>query len=529
MARQSLLSITASCAVVIIGMRADAQTSVSTAPRTATVVAGPDYEASGIKLKLLGEGWRDLWLTPVRVPVFDIATFAGGVKVGEKGGGNQTRTLHFIDRSGRDYLFRSVNKFPVGQAMPPAIHGTTLGTNIQDQVSALMPAGGLAMPPFFEANGILHVKPTLYVMPDDPALGQYREEFAGLLGTVELNPQEGENDAPGFAGSRKVKGGDEFLVDVEEKRENRLDERELYAVRLLDFVINDNDRTTDNIRFARFGTEGSYMWRPIPRDRDRAFSDAGGWIVKYIVRPVYPKLVAFGPDFDLDGLTFESYTIDRRLLQRITRSDADAIALKVQAAVTNQVIESAIAALPPEWRSHTDVITRFRTDLRARRDQLPEMSRQFYEWLATDVDVHGTDQKERAVLTRLGDGRVTVTLWGKDEPETAIPFSTRTFIPGETREVRVFLHGDDDSAVVRGAAHDAITLRIIGGGGDDVLADSAGGGATRFYDEKGDNVYVTRDGTRVSEKEWKAPRQGGGIRFDAPWVPDWGKSSGFGP
>jgi hypothetical protein len=239
--------------------------------------------------------------------------------------------------------------------------------------------------------------------------------------------------------------------------------------------------------------------------------------------------VALGSKYDLEGLVFESYNIDRRLLQRLTRQDAEEVALRVQRAIDNSVIDKAIAAMPPEWRVRTNDDSRLRGKLRARRDRIPEVARDFYDWLASEVDVHGTDQSERAVIERHPDGTLTVTVRGKNERTSAVPFFERTFFPEETNEVRVYLHGGDDIGVVRGASEGAVTVRVIGGGDDDFLADSAGGGHTRFYDEKGKNRYVRRDGTRVSGKEWKVPRQGGGIRFDAPWRPDWGKSSGFGP
>jgi hypothetical protein len=238
--------------------------------QTVTIVPGPDYEAGPLKRTLLGDGWRSIWLTPVNVPVFDIGTYAGGLKVKEKGGGNQTRTLRFSTSDGREILFRSVNKFPVGQAMPEPVQNSLFGDIVQDQVSTLFPAGGLMIPALLEAVNILQVRPRLYVMPDDPRLGEFRQEFAGMLGTVELSPQESANDEPGFAGSRKIVNADTFLELVEASRVHRLDERELFAVRLIDFMVNDNDRTTDNMRFARFGTDSAYTWRPVPGGRGGA-------------------------------------------------------------------------------------------------------------------------------------------------------------------------------------------------------------------------------------------------------------------
>jgi hypothetical protein len=530
--RQHLLMSASACCIPAVTLPVQAQDATEArSSGTVTVVPGPRYDAGPLTRKLLGDGWRVIWLTPVRVPLFDFDTYAGGLTVGKRGGGKQTRTLRFMEKkdSAREHLFRSVDKFPVGQAMPPAIRGTSLGHIIQDQVSSLFPAATLIVPPLLAANGVLHVTPRLYVMPDDKRLGEYRQEFAGLLGTVELSPQEDDNDEPGFAGSRKIKSADKFIEDVEASRVHRLDERELFAVRLVDFLLNDNDRTTDNMRFARYGSDSAYSWRPLPRDRDRALGDASGWLIKFVVRPLYPKLIEFGPTYDLEGLTFESYSIDRRLLQRLARTDAEQVALRVQAAISDKVIEDAIASLPAEWRARNEVMARLRMTLRTRRDRLPGVAREFYRWLATEVDLHGTDEDESAVIERLRDGRVTVMVRGRKEGRTARPFIERTFLPAETNEVRLFLHGGDDVAVVRGAATNDITVRLIGGGGDDALADSAAGGATRLYDEKGKNSFVVVAGTRISEREWKAPRQGAGIRYDAPWRPDWGTSRGWGP
>src|SRR5678815_2188045 len=416
---------------------------------TESIVAGPDYDAGPFARKLLGNGWRSVWLTPVRVPVFDMGTYAGGLTVSKKGGGNQTRTLRFATSDGREIMFRSVDKFPVGQAMPAPIRNSTLGDIVQDQVSTLFPAGALMVPAFLDAIGALHVVPKLYVMPDDPRLGEFRKEFAGMLGTVELSPQEDENDEPGFAGSRKIKSADKFLDDLEESRNHHLDERELFAVRLVDFLVNDNDRTADNMRFARYGDSASYSWRPLPRDRDRAFSNADGWLFRFLVHPFYPKLIQFKGKYDMEGLLWESYNIDRRLLKRITKADADQIGIRVRNAIDDSAIEKAIAALPPEWRARTKKKKKLRSRLRARRDLIPKTASDFYDWLATEVDVHGTDQAERAVIERLADGRLTVTIQGKNESRNATPFFIRTFVPGETREVRVFLHGGNDVATVR--------------------------------------------------------------------------------
>src|SRR5688572_14001040 len=79
-----------------------------------TIVPGPNYEAGALARNILGSGWRDVWRTPVKVPVFDLGSYGGGLDIEKRGGGFQTITLHLTEHDGwREYRFRSVDKYPV--------------------------------------------------------------------------------------------------------------------------------------------------------------------------------------------------------------------------------------------------------------------------------------------------------------------------------------------------------------------------------------------------------------------------------
>jgi hypothetical protein len=510
-----------------------------------TTIAGRHYAADGFKETMLGAGWRDVWGKPVSVPFLEVSTFAGGLKVLERGGGYQSITLHLQEESGwKEWRWRSVNKFPL-MTLPPVFRETAVGTVIQDQVSALFPGSALPVPPLLRAINALTVDPVLYRLADDPRLGVYRDSLAGMLGTMELKGKEAPNDEPGFAGSKKISGSEDFFEDLRSSRAHRFDEREFLAIRLIDLLINDADRTPDNSDFARFGDSTEYRWRAIARDRDWAFMDARGLVNRFIVKSFYPKTVSFGPTYNLKGLTYSTHYHDRRLLQRLTRDDFATVARRVQGAITDRVIDEAIAQLPAGWRDQT-TSARLRYVLRTRRDGIPGVAMALYKQLATDVDIYGSDDDERAEVVRHEDGRVTVTIGGDDDvpaaassPEAdqnrspaeaaASPFYQRTFIPAETEEVRVYVLGGKDHVTVRGAASDAIVVRVIGGYGDDVLADSAGGGATHFYDSDGENELITSSATHVSERPWREPAVANGMRIWGAWRPDWGGSSGLGP
>ena len=548
--RAATIRIAAVGTVTLFPLDAGAQERGSTDGRrkdtVTTGVAGQHYAADGWKRTLLGAGWRDVWLTPVLVPSLDLGTYAGGLKVLERGGGYQSMTLHLQEESGwKEYRFRSVNKFP-GMTLPGALHESAVGRLIQDQVSALFPGAPLMVPPLLDAIRVLHVDPTLYRLADDPRLGVYRDTMGGMLGTMELKASEAPNDRPGFAGSTKIADSEDFFKDLRSRRAHRFDEQEFLAQRLIDLLINDGDRTPDNSDFARFGDSTEYRWRVLPLDRDWAFIDARGWLNRFLVRSVYPKTVDFSPTYDLRGLTYSTHYHDRRLLQRLARDDFAATARRVQAAVTDDVIEQAIGQLPAEWRERTPASARLRSVLRTRRDSLPVVAVALYRQLATDVDIYGTDDDERAEVVRHPDGSVTVTIAGDEDvaatasspqalqndggaTEAPRPFYERTFIPSETKELRLYLLGGGDRATVRGAASDEIIVRVIGGYDDDVLADSAGGGATYLYDSDGENELVESSGTHVNRRPWKDPVVAHGMRLWSSWKPDWGGDGGWGP
>ena len=513
-----------------------------------TVTAGTHYSAGDFTRAILGSGWRDLWTTPIQAPVLDLATHVGGLKLEERGGNFQSIVLHLDEENGwREYRFRSVDKFPM-QGMPEAVRGTAVGRIFEDQVSFLLPGAPVLVHPLLESIGVLHVKSEMYVMGDSPRLEQQRDTVAGMLGTFELKGEEAPDDKPGFAGSRAIKSTENFFEDLAESREHRLDEREFLAARLIDFLINDSDRTIDNFDWARFGEKGAYTWRPLPRDRDQAFMNARGLLNEYVVRRFYPKVIAFKPGFPLKGLTHTSHELDRRLLQRLTADDFQAVALRVQTAVTDSVIARVVAELPRAWRARTAVGQQITSVLRARRDQLPQVAMAFYRDLAGEVNVHGTDEADRFEVVRNNDGSVTVTVTDPERKPTTVmtasgietasngsvargdgtPFFRRTFLPGETNEIRLYAHAGDDEASVLGAPSREIRVRIIGGKGDDTLADSAGGGKTVLYDAEGRNTFVAND-ARVDTRPFKPVKARSGFRLGDPWRPDWGGSKGWAP
>jgi hypothetical protein len=142
--------------------------------------------------------------------------------------------------------------------------------------------------------------------------------------------------------------------------------------------------------------------------------------------------------------------------------------------------------MPPEYRDDSaDTVAPL---LRHRRDRLPALAAEYYRQLAKVVDVHATDAADVASIRRTADDSVEVRLYAADAngAPTGGPYYRRRFDRRETAEVRLYLHGGDDRAVVRGAVRRSIPLRLVGGGGTNTLVDSsrvaARGRWSRLYD-----------------------------------------------
>ncbi|HEU4455150.1 MAG TPA: BamA/TamA family outer membrane protein, partial [Longimicrobium sp.] len=489
-----------------------------------TVVAGEHYEAGGLHRLFLGSNYRDLWTAPVEVPVLDPDTFAGGLTVESEGGGLSTESLRLKGRNGREYTFRSVDK-NVTPSMGRDLRGTLPHWVVQDLVSAKHPAAALVVPPLLEAVGVLHVVPRLYVMPEHRILGTEYRQFAGRLGQVEERPTNGDDDTPAFARAEDVEGSEDFREKIEEDAEERVDQAAFLTARLMDVLVGDWDRHWDQWRWARFDRGGLHWWRPIPRDRDNAFSNHGG-LVPAAGRTVAPMLTNFGPEFSQRfGLIRHAAELDRLLLSGLDRADWDSVAQFIRTRVTDDVIDRAVRRLPPEYHSRSG--EEMAAALRTRRDALPEFARWYYEQHAREVDIHSTDEAERAEVVRLADGGVEVIVRSPDD-EGGQPYYRRRFAPEETREVRLFLHGGDDQSVVRGTSPESsILVRLIGGGGDDRYADESsayGGRRTVFHDDRGDNQFQPGGEAKVDEREWELPARTVLIG-NAPPPRDWGRSA----
>jgi hypothetical protein len=479
-------------------------------PERGTLVAGEQYRRGGLYRFLFGADYRELWTMPVSLPVLDLQVFAGGLTPVRTLGAGQSKNLALKGADGRSYTFRPLLKDPSG-LLPVELRESKARDFVQDQMASGHPAGHTLVGPLLDAVGVLHNDPRLVAMPDDPALGEFRKDFAGAAGDIEEF-----TGSQGFAGALETISGEEMWKRLEEGPAVRADSRAYLKARLIDQLVGDWDRHRNQWRWARVA--GRERWQPIPEDRDQAFARFEGLVIAYL-RPTLPLLVKFGDDYSrLEGLTFDGWDVDKRILADLERPAWRETAREVQAALDDAVLERAVGRLPAEY--HAKDGARLLAGLKARRARLPEQAERFYRYINAAVDVFCTDQAERVEATRFPDGDLELSV-ALDAPG-AQPYLRRRYRRSETGEVRVYLHGGDDRVVVAGGRHGGVLLRVIAGAGRDSLDDSKGGG-TRFSGASAQHRVSAGPGTHWDKRTYQPPPK----NKSGEWIPprDWGRTT----
>ena len=470
------------------------------------VPVGPQYAAAGAQRFWLGEGYRDLWTAPVELPVLDLKTTAGGLTPVRVVGQAQSVGLAMRGADGKAYTFRSLHKHPE-RMLPETLRDRWPAKLAQDQTSGTHPGAALVQAALAEAAGVPFTKPRIVIMPDDPALGEFRKQFANEIGTFDEFPLAGPDKTPGYMGATEIVSSEEMWNRWLQGPENRVDSRALLRARVVDLWTDNYDRHRGQWRWMSI--PGTPLWQPVPEDPDFVLVRHDG-VIGAGIRARVPDFLAFSAKFPrkLEGPLNNSYQVDRWLLTDLDAAAWKEVAMDVVNRMSDDVIEEAIRRLPPTWFDINGARTI--ADLKMRREKLVDYVLRAYRVEAEWVNVHATDRDEVVTVARGADDsvEVTIALAGGEAP-----YYRRRFLADETGDVRIHLHGGNDRVVRTGAAGGPITVRVIAGGGADVVDDSQSGGTDVWRDAG--TVEVQRgSGTKVRPDVWVNPAPVKG----APWI-----------
>lgn len=380
---------------------------------------------------------------PVRLPVLNLAEVGGGLAPVEIIGGKQTVGLRLLGRDGLEYDFRPIVK-NAAAVLPGWMRKGVVSEIMDDQMAAQFPFGAMIVAELQEAAGISAPRPTAVVMPNDARLGEYRSMFAGRVGLLAVNANERKGNRPGFAGYTEVVNSDTVYQRARTDPGSAFDDMTFLRVRLIDMLVGDWDRHSGQWRWGRVKESGGTRWRPIPEDRDWAFSRIDG-MVGAITRWVLPSYVGFSErPPPVKRLIVSGDRIDHAVLNRLDRDAFARVARDLQARLTDSVIGGAVAALPPEYLPLER--ERLIAALKIRRARLPQYSEEYYRLLAREVRISGIiGTRDVIAFDRISKERVQIRVrtGGTDGP---IRYQ-RLIDARETREVRVFIDLKEDQLI----------------------------------------------------------------------------------
>lgn len=438
------------------------------------VAIEPDYnKVNGFHRMLFGENYRQLWATKVKLPVFYLEKEKGGLKILQLGGGMQTKSLRLQDSSGQEWVLRTIQKYPE-KILPPNLRPTIARDIVQDQISAEHPFAALTVPIMAEALGIPHAHPKVVYVPDDPALGKYRKDFANQVFLFEeREPLDADKTDNTPKAQRKI----------QDDNDNRVDQHLVLRARLLDMLLGDWDRHEDQWRWEKTKDDEGILYKPVPRDRDQVYDSANGflpWAVSQYL--LMAKFQSYGNHIrSINRWNLNARYFDRYFLNSLSEQDWKTEIAYVQKTLTDEVITSAVKQIPDTIfkLGGNEIIKK----LIARRNILSEQGLTYYRFLAKTVEIPASDKREKIEIVNQPDKSLLVTInkIKKDGRVQKIVYQ-RTFDPAVTNEIRLYGFGGKDQFIVSGTKPSPITVRMVGGDDEDTFTiDSTLHNKSRLY------------------------------------------------
>jgi len=412
--------------------------------------------------KLFGENYRKEWAAETRVPVIHVSTFQGGLSPLKQGGGMQTVSLRLADKTGKEWVIRSVNK-NTDALLPEELQQTFARDFLDDANSAQHPYSALMIPPIADAVDVPHTNPIIGIIAPDTALGSYNDLFANTLCLVEEREPEGDSD-------NTIK----MLKKVNHDNDDVYKAKTFLRARMLDLLVSDWDRHEDQWRWKDVSDNSDKDYLPIPRDRDQALRVTQGFFPNIASRSwVLPTLQGFGPTIKSPKYSLiKSRFLNAHPKAQFSYEEWMGITKEFVAKVTDSVLEKSLKQLPyAAYKIRHDTLLK---QLKARRDDIPRAMEAYYAFINNIVDIKLSDKNEWVNITDDANGALKVTVRKiNKEGERKGKLMEKVYQPALTEEIRIYLAEGNDSVRINNN-HAAIKLRIIGGEGNkDYYIDNA--------------------------------------------------------
>ncbi|MDP9962199.1 metallophosphoesterase [Chryseobacterium lathyri] len=447
---------------------------------------------------LWGEHYRKYYGIPIEAPTADLASLNGGFIPFREGGGNQSNSLRLKAADGQEFVMRGVKKSAVrflnNMAFKKSTFGNELNNTFPEKFLLDFYTTSHPFTPFSVGNmadklGIFHSNPKLYYIPKQYTLGEYNKNYGDEMYMIEERFSADPKTLASLDNAKDIVSTDDVLKNFTKNYKYSVDRESYIRARIFDMLIGDWDRHSDQWKWAEYQDGDKVVYKPIPKDRDQAFSRYDGAAFKLIMNvPAIRHMKTFKEEIkNVKWMNMEPYPLDLIFLKGATQEEWTAQAKYIQEHLTDADIDDAFVNLPKEVKDET--IADIQRKLKVRKTKLQDYAAQYYDVLQEKVPLAGTVNPDKFVITKTANS-INVKQYkldkNKENPELVFE---KTYEDSKTKELWIYGLEDDDIYEVSGDGRPKTNIRLIGGYNHDIY-NIADGKGVRIYDFKSQkNTY----------------------------------------
>lgn len=454
---------------------------------TTQIYSASQTKKSSLYRFFFGKHYRTYYSQPITVPTVTLDTLLGGLTPNRAGGGHQSNSLRLLDSNEREYVMRGMKKSTTRflqavafkkQFIQDEFENTYAESLLADFYTTAHPYTPFAVGNLAETIGVAHTNPKLFYFPKHAALGNFNEQYGDELYLIEERPTDSQLGVKSFGSPTAIVGTDDVLKNLRKDEKYAVNENAYIRARLFDILIGDWDRHEDQWRWGEYRVGEKIIYKPIPRDRDQAFSKYDGTLVFVLMNNVQLRHMQTFKDHlkKVKIMSREAYPLDLAFLKTSTLANWMQEATFIQNELTDEAIDKAFNSLPKEVQDGT--IESIKAKLRKRKKQLLLAAETYYKVLQHTVLLVGTDKKDRFEIRKSNKNQVEVAVFRKKKSGDELQYS-KQFSDNTTKKIWIYGLDDDDEFQVTGKASSSIKIRLIGGQNEDT-----------YQVEKGKNVKI---------------------------------------
>ena len=414
----------------------------------------------------MGNNYKDLYLRKYELDQVNLDSLKGGLRVKKRGGGKQTNSLRLENDKGEEYALRSMTKDAYRTIPYPSNHVDIANQIVQQFNQGTHPFAPAAVSYLEKQANILHTNPEFIYVPKQKALGNYNFDFGNEVYLIEEHPNGDWENLESFGNSKKSFSTEEVEILLKKNDKYKIDQRAFLDVRLMDLIINDWDRHSDQWKWiVKEKGEKKYLV-PIPRDRDQAFSNYDAFLLHYVrlFHPFLRQLKPFKKDIgNIKWAVWSNSYVDHMFLNELNWEQWKRSVSHLKETLSDSIIDLAISQMPASAKSeHVDI----KEILSYRIDNLEDSAKEFYKLITDKIDIVGTDKKDSIQLSYETNGHIAVEIW-RTKKSNSRSYYKRRFDQKEVSEINIYALGDDDVINLNGLERSSIRVRVVGGSGKD--------------------------------------------------------------